>query len=555
MVRTIQDIFGHKTDAASRALREASWQRNLLKFGVDVFGYNFADFHREQVDVVVNTKNRYADLILPVGHGKTTLWSQVYPMWLFWKYANGMYPLPHTKPLEMCLTSSSETQSTLIMDDLRTQIQNNDYLKEYFPPIQQFGSKQKIRTKDDALYYIRPYNSSARGIQLDLLILDDILRDTDTPMQSIIDMFWDVFFTRVQRKKGKIIVVGTPLTTSDLLAELSEKDGWVCIRKPAVIMDDEGNWLRPLWPSAFTLDELKKIRNNMGSWKFNREYLVDPLAAGGSFFPLDFILSCCDDNLPFTYSSKGITFIGADFAMSDSPTGDYSVFTVVEILKRYVKTIKNEAGNETEMNVDSPIVIKKIERYKGMEPSAQVARLEQLYKQYNAAKIVVDSSTFGRRFLQDLQAKFLPVEGCSFSADIRLDLLTNLRKIIEEGRLVIPYSEDNVDFPLVKIFLRELNEMCQCKTPTGRDTVESKGAHDDTVFSLSLAVKNAFTQVPIDGCVIVSGSRQMAGETENYKYDLEVNNNNEKETKEHSFGRISGIMEKHLQRNPAKEVH
>jgi len=407
---------------------------------------------------------------------------------------------------EICLVSATLKQSMKILAQVQKLIEDTPWLRHLAPADRSYTwSKTQLNTTNGNMMYVWSFGPSARGLQPNEIIYDDIQREENISMEQIKDTFHTVFLGRGQTKQCKHTVVGTPVKIDDLLYDLkkkSEEGGiWAFITYPAVLEDSKGK-RKPLWPERFTLEELDAIKVNMGQYRFSQEYLCKPSHGGEGFFRKDFIVSSCDDNLGFSYQTKGIVTIGADFAMSDAPTGDYNVFTVVDSYKgEYVK--KARLGKEVfDVKVKDPVVIKKIDRYRGSV--GQIARIEQLVKEYKPTKVIVDMSSFGHRFAQELMEKGMAVDEQDFWRANRNHLLLNLRRLMETedpisspGRLVIPTSEKDGTFEVTKTLISELDGFSEKMTPSGMKTIASNLSHDDMTMSLALAVKDIIYAQPV----------------------------------------------------------
>jgi hypothetical protein len=216
------------------------------------------------------------------------------------------------------------------------------------------------------------------------------------------------------------------------------------------------------------------------------------------------IAETLDDELGFTYTAKGIVTIGADLAMSSSATGDYTVFVVADSCQgEHIKT-----NGEEKIKVVDPVIIRKIERYKGLSYHAHQENAEKLYHDYSASRILVDESTFGVPFIEDLRVRHLNAEGQSFLREARNSLLLNLRRLFESDRLVIPFDQEDPNaYNLVKILISELGGIEETKTSgSGIRTFKSNLAHDDTVMALALAVRDVRLAKPMNVSAIYLGS-------------------------------------------------
>ena len=455
-----------------------------------VLGYDLSDFHREQIRYLLE-ENKHLCIINPVGHSKTTIFSIAFPLWKLWL----------DPEVRICLVSSSLDQSKKILAQVQHIARTNPFFKELIPDDRRKSwNRMEMKTATGGYYFIKPFNATIRGIHVDYLILDDILRDEEITKEQAKEIFWGPVWTRVQTTGGKIIIVGTPQAPDDLFADIEEKAkknlNWRVIRKSAVITDEQGNWIKPLWPERFTLKELEEIKENMGPQRFAREYMCQPRALGTQLFPPDLLADCLDESLGFTYTTKGQVYIGVDLAMSSSPTGDYTVFTVVDTFQgEYTKLVDGQ-----KITVKDPIIIRRIDRYKGLSYQAHREVARDLFFSYKATKMIVDSSTFGMAFIQDLRADGINAVGQDFLRESRNALLTNLRRIFESGRLVIPFAQDDTfAYDVTKVLISELEGIEEAKTSqSGLRTFKSTTQHDDTVMSLALAVRDIKFFTPVN---------------------------------------------------------
>lgn len=463
---------------------------DFVFFCENILDLELSDFHKEIAKLPM--KYRYLCIILPVGHLKTTIFSKAYAMWRLFR----------EQQKEIVLVSSSTQQSMKIFGEVQHEIETNPLLHHLVPEDRSVAwNKSTIVTTNGNKYYIVPFNSSARGIQPHYIIYDDLLRETDISMDKIKDIFWGVFFPRGQTNFCRHIVVGTPQSADDLYAEIEErarKTGeWYVVRKPAVKTDATGRWIEPLWKERFTLEELQQIRENMGDYRFKREYMCDPLASGSSLYPPELLSFCCDDSLAFSYETKGEVYIGCDFAVSTAATGDYNVYTVVDLVKGKYKRTVEIGGVEHEITVEDPVFIRFIDRYRAS--SGHATRVYQLWERFKPVKVICDISSFGLKIAEEIREKGIAIEAQDFSRGPRNQLLINLRRLIETDdplrkppRLVIPTSQKDNTYQVTGRLLKELQSIEEVRTKAGISTFKSSLDHDDMVMSLAMAVKNTF---------------------------------------------------------------
>ena len=144
---------------------------------------------------------------------------------------------------------------------------------------------------------VRPVGISGQftGTRLDLLVMDDVI-DIDNSIlsnsqSSIIDKVQTTALTRLEAR-GRVLIIGTPYTATDLYAHLSASPRLAVLRAP-VAADCEclGPVTCTLSPSEFEVPDalplplflsppaLRARREEIGAVAWARGYMLNPLAA------------------------------------------------------------------------------------------------------------------------------------------------------------------------------------------------------------------------------------------------------------------------------------
>lgn len=482
--------------------------------------YEFGDVHKEILDRII--RSRWSLTIIPVSHLKTTLVSKGYALWRMWKEHN----------YQIALVSSSRHQTETIMEENRYLIENTPWLSHLAANKNESGwSKSTLLMPNRNKLFLAPFNSSSRGIQPNEIIYDDLLRDeegvTDLSMDDIKKTFRGVFFNRGAAKFCKHHVVGTPQSSDDLYTEIEatsvklKRDwdiDWSIMRYGAINVKKGGDplnsndWESPLWKERYTLKELGMIRDVIGQYTFNKEFMCRPALTGASFFPN--ILMATDDLLCFNYKTSGRITVGFDYATSTSPTADFNSAVVVEeFLGLYKKKLIDNTV-EKEFIVNNPVFIKKIYHFKGEAEQLSVAR--DIRDRFPGdIKFICDASGPGKNSIKKLIADGFFVESQDFQSDNRTKLLINLRALFEldhdiencAPRLVIPTAEVGDTFEKTGKLIRELTNFQEGKTKMKRDTILSLGKHDDIAIALAMAVKDIHQTGKSTAPVIMTASK------------------------------------------------
>jgi len=308
-------------------------------------------------------------------------------------------------------------------------------------------------------------------------------------------LFADVITPIVRTLKGKLVIIGTPQTTTDIIAiskdvlsKFGQKSSFISL--PAVIRDKDGKWLRPLWPKdkktglGFTLDELREQReyqNALSPFSFDKEYLLQPFAGEQSLFKPQIIKRQIIDSIDTTRRGSCLYYAGVDVAMATSTKADYTVITIIEVDENDIIRVKN------------------IIREKGMGFSDTLIKLQELdkYWKFNGILIeqvglsygLIESAKNDRYFTNPKTGQAVRnliggiVEGFKTSGENKPRLISQLQSAFESGYLFIPNDE---------ILLNELFSF-RAVTKNGRVKLEGVGAHDDMVMSLALALEAFFS--------------------------------------------------------------
>ena len=125
---------------------------------------------------------------------------------------------------------------------------------------------------------------------------------------------------------GKIIIINHRMHESDLCGMLLEQqaaggDRWEVVKLPAI--NDDGS---ALWPDAYPIEALERIRRNSQARFWSALYLQNPTPEEGDYFKVDWLRPY--DKAPAQGHFR--VYGGSDYAVT-SDGGDYTVHAVVGI--------------------------------------------------------------------------------------------------------------------------------------------------------------------------------------------------------------------------------
>ncbi len=201
--------------------------------------------------------------------------------------------------------------------------------------------------------------------------------------------------------------------------------------------------------------EKKKAEYGENSVLFRTEYLAEFVEDQNAVFRW---VDIQKNIAPIELIDKGLPgrqyVIGADLAKYQ----DYTVIVVLDVMEKPFKLVHFERFNR--------------------RPYAEVImRIKELYRRFNAANVLIDSSGVGDPVLEELQS--VGAEGYVFTAKSKVQLVQRLQAAIENGDVKYPYIEELV---------KELQYFEYELTRTGVKYEARSGFHDDCVMALALAV-------------------------------------------------------------------
>lgn len=249
-------------------------------------------------------------VILPPEFLKTTLLSQVIPLWLTYRYAWAQ------KLLRGMLLAEEEGMSSRNLSVLSWHIENNGQLNSDFAddrgkPLV-YPDPEENTWREDAIIVARRGASKdptwqakgldSKGIQgrrLDWLIGDDIITPKNAfsgAMRRQALNLWDMQITTRLVRDGRALVAGNFNHERDLVSTLAARKSYEVFRRPAIHkpgqpsergdVDDPGDEL--LWPQNWDRERLRAERDDKPQ-RYRRIYLLDPRAERGDKLKLEWL--------------------------------------------------------------------------------------------------------------------------------------------------------------------------------------------------------------------------------------------------------------------------
>lgn len=474
-MRTLDEILEPGMNIADLIIR----CRNDFKFFYErVLGFDMQgglnEYKQEWFNIAYD--NDYVMIKAPSGFAKTIVLGVAFSIWCALVYEK--------KKILLISKTLSQSKISLLME-VRDLIDDNEFLKKVMKPEDRdnIWSQTMLKTKNKSVIFNRPYTIALKGSRGDIVILDEIDSYDDY------NIFFDHVLSRL-KPGGKVIGISTPEEGTGTVMSMIEfresagerPEGVVpCIIKTYTAVKDYSDYENPLadgvsiWPEEYPILELKTRLHRFGREKWFKNYMCDTTTESeDSIFRAEDIRQCVKPDLKYTTKrlGEGEIYIGCDYAISTSPTGDFDAYVVIE-------KFKNRA------------VIKFAETVKGIPIEEKIRRMEVLQKKYNPACFICDESNFGVEVVKQARNKGLPIVAQDFHSHERAKLLANLISLISNHRISIPKHPDDLqalefsdklESELLK-FIEKKNEA------TGVKSLVSKGKHDDSVMGLAMACK------------------------------------------------------------------
>lgn len=263
--------------------------RNLAGLFPHIFYHEFASIHHEMFDLMTQLP-QYLAVAAPRGIAKSTVFSF---LWFVYSLCFGIdkYSI---------IVSGTADQSIMFLQKLRSQIIENDLLREIFgiKVISESKTVLEFETPSGRSYsqskgrHQRIRGRGYREFRPTLLMLDDAETEdcvnTEEQREKFWSWFWDEVMPAIDRRSGRVWVIGTVLHKASALNRLLDHDSFISRRW--AITDKNGN---PIWPEMYSKKDIRDIQrmyeqaNNIDG--FYREYYNRPIAPENQKFKPEYL--------------------------------------------------------------------------------------------------------------------------------------------------------------------------------------------------------------------------------------------------------------------------
>ena len=286
-------------------------------------------FHLEIYDLL--PKSKRIVIASPRGHGKSTISSVFYPIWLSLFAKRG----------DITIISASESLAIEWLRKIKREFETNRKILAFFGDLKSDKwTENHIILKNDKRVNIRARGAGGqiRGFRPDCLIMDDLETNESVESEEQRKKLKDWIFKdclNTLLPEGQFVVIGTIIHPLSVLADLLVADnGWVHKKYQAYIdgRQEAGN---ELWKALWSHEKLQERKREIGSWAFASEYMNNPVS--DETVPIKEHQIRYWTEFPLTYSGV----LAVDPAYSDEEKSDYKVCSHIVIdqqMNRYLSS-------------------------------------------------------------------------------------------------------------------------------------------------------------------------------------------------------------------------
>ena len=231
-----------------------------------------ADFHKDLYALLPKTER--ICLATPRGHGKSTIVSILFPLWLALFEKRG----------SITIISASETLAIDWLRQIKRELEVNQKLLMYFGSLKSDKWTENhiiLNNKTRVNIRARGAQGQIRGFRPDVLICDDLETnetvESEEQRKKLKDwIFKDCLNTLLPG--GQFIMIGTIIHPLSVLSDLLAVDnGWEK-RKYRAYVDGIQEAGHELWPAMWDHNKLQARKKEIGSWAFASEYMNNPVS-------------------------------------------------------------------------------------------------------------------------------------------------------------------------------------------------------------------------------------------------------------------------------------
>ena len=297
--------------------------------------------------------------------------------------------------------------------------------------------------------------STLTGLDIDILILDDIYKGLTDITPSLLDKKIEWFKTIILQRlepHTKLLILHTRWSQNDLTGYLKENNrkDYKFIELPAI--NEDGS---VLWENRYNAEFFSKRETEMGERLFSALYQQKPLDETGTFFNLDLVRFESNTRANYDYFT---TVRSYDLAYSDEEKGDVNDYTASCVMTR---TMSNE------------YIIHEVSMEQYGDKLANVIKRNAYLDTANTPILLETGTTGGASEFLFKEYKKTYLRGYNVKQSLpigaKVDRATPLRDAILDGKIIVDLDDNGRE-----LLIKQLRSF-----PLGR--------HEDLVDAVSYA--------------------------------------------------------------------
>lgn len=263
------------------ARRQLGW---FIKYNFE--GYRVNWHHKiimDKLEAVERGEIRKLMIFVPPRHGKSEIASINFPAWFFGR-----------NPTKNIIAASYNSDLAVGFGRKARNIVGSAEYKNLFPGVSLAEDSQAAGrwiTNQGGEYTAVGIGGGTTGRGADILLIDDPVKDKQEAESSVIQERNIGWYKSVARTRlspgGAIVVIQTRWHDKDLAGQiLAEDPEWEIVDLPAIAEHDEEFRTEgeALWPSQYSIEELRSIEKEIGTELFSALYQQSPISFKSQVF-------------------------------------------------------------------------------------------------------------------------------------------------------------------------------------------------------------------------------------------------------------------------------